>query len=272
MYVCMYIYIYIYIYIYMYVYNVYVHVCEYMCVSVCVCVCVCMHVHVCECVCVCVCVCGAIVCIGMCKCCTAVCMFLCLYLVCLLFIAFCEMFRCAPKWMSVQDTCVFKSYIRKQVVLKSLSSRKGSLLLWLKWCLLIHGLHVKSLCNIQMFSLLYILHLLVVLFIFRPFRGCDTAHYGFCGYISLFDGIIMLTALLIVFRNRIRMYPALVNCTTIDWFSEWPLDALLEVADKYLSEMSLGSEEEVSIHRRSFSQLLIYMHPEIAGYFTCIEN
>ena len=50
----------------------------------------------------------------------------------------------------------------------------------------------------------------------------------------------------VYFRNRIRMYPALVNCTTIDWFSEWPLEALLEVADKYLSEMSLGSEEEVS--------------------------
>lgn len=42
------------------------------------------------------------------------------------------------------------------------------------------------------------------------------------------------------------MYPAFVNCTTIDWFSEWPLDALLEVADKYLNEDSLGSEEEVS--------------------------
>ena len=41
------------------------------------------------------------------------------------------------------------------------------------------------------------------------------------------------------------MYPALVNCTTIDWFTEWPLEALLEVADKYLSEMTLGSEEEV---------------------------
>ena len=36
------------------------------------------------------------------------------------------------------------------------------------------------------------------------------------------------------FRNRIHMYPAFVNCTTIDWFSEWPADALLEVADKYL--------------------------------------
>ncbi|KAH3750456.1 hypothetical protein DPMN_184979 [Dreissena polymorpha] len=45
------------------------------------------------------------------------------------------------------------------------------------------------------------------------------------------------------------MYPAFVNCTTIDWFSEWPLDALLEVADKYLSEESLGSEAEVGIGR-----------------------
>jgi dynein heavy chain len=41
------------------------------------------------------------------------------------------------------------------------------------------------------------------------------------------------------------MYPAFVNCTTIDWFSEWPADALLEVADKYLTEITLGSEEEV---------------------------
>lgn len=46
-------------------------------------------------------------------------------------------------------------------------------------------------------------------------------------------------------RNRIRIYPAFVNCTTIDWFREWPVDALLKVADNYLSEISLGSEEEV---------------------------
>lgn len=48
------------------------------------------------------------------------------------------------------------------------------------------------------------------------------------------------------------MYPALVNCTTIDWFTEWPLDALLEVADKYLNEMTLGSEEEVCLHFPSY--------------------
>ena len=39
------------------------------------------------------------------------------------------------------------------------------------------------------------------------------------------------------------MYPAFVNCTTIDWFSEWPNDALLEVAEKYLEAMDLGAEE-----------------------------
>ena len=44
-------------------------------------------------------------------------------------------------------------------------------------------------------------------------------------------------------RNRIRMYPAFVNCTTIDWFSEWPQDALLEVAEKYVENMDLGDDE-----------------------------
>ncbi|KAA0188249.1 Dynein heavy chain axonemal, partial [Fasciolopsis buskii] len=45
------------------------------------------------------------------------------------------------------------------------------------------------------------------------------------------------------FRNRIRMFPAFVNCTTIDWFSEWPMEALLEVADRYLSEVILVVNE-----------------------------
>lgn len=48
---------------------------------------------------------------------------------------------------------------------------------------------------------------------------------------------------LLPFRNRIRMYPAFVNCTTIDWFSEWPQDALLEVAEKYVENMDLGDDE-----------------------------
>lgn len=40
------------------------------------------------------------------------------------------------------------------------------------------------------------------------------------------------------FRNRLRQYPALVNCTTIDWFCDWPKEALLEVAYKYISDVN----------------------------------
>lgn len=35
-------------------------------------------------------------------------------------------------------------------------------------------------------------------------------------------------------RNRCRMYPGLVNCTTIDWFHTWPAEALQEVAMKVI--------------------------------------
>ena len=41
------------------------------------------------------------------------------------------------------------------------------------------------------------------------------------------------------------MYPAFVNCTTIDWFSMWPQEALLEVADKYLIGIQMANEDEV---------------------------
>jgi dynein heavy chain len=45
------------------------------------------------------------------------------------------------------------------------------------------------------------------------------------------------------FRERCRMFPGLVNCTTIDWFTEWPADALYEVATRQMAGENLGSEE-----------------------------
>lgn len=33
---------------------------------------------------------------------------------------------------------------------------------------------------------------------------------------------------------RLRKYPSLVNCTSIDWFLNWPNEALLAVSDFYL--------------------------------------
>ena len=37
-------------------------------------------------------------------------------------------------------------------------------------------------------------------------------------------------------------FPALVNCTSIDWFQPWPSDALLSVGQKYLAEVDLGGD------------------------------
>ena len=42
------------------------------------------------------------------------------------------------------------------------------------------------------------------------------------------------------------MYPAFVNCTTIDWFSEWPQDALLEVAERSIEDLQ-DATDEVSV-------------------------
>lgn len=41
------------------------------------------------------------------------------------------------------------------------------------------------------------------------------------------------------FRNRLRMFPSLINCCTIDWFHEWPKDALEMVAHKFLEDVEM---------------------------------
>ncbi|KAJ3342735.1 Dynein heavy chain 7, axonemal [Gonapodya sp. JEL0774] len=44
------------------------------------------------------------------------------------------------------------------------------------------------------------------------------------------------------FRNRLRKFPSLVNCCTIDWFTAWPQDALEMVASKFLAEVDISDE------------------------------
>lgn len=50
-----------------------------------------------------------------------------------------------------------------------------------------------------------------------------------------------------VLRERLRKFPSLVNCTTIDWFRVWPTDGLSGVATRFLSEMDLTDELRLSI-------------------------
>ena len=49
-----------------------------------------------------------------------------------------------------------------------------------------------------------------------------------------------------IFRTRLRKFPSLVNCCTIDWFTEWPEEALLGVARGSIndSDLMLGKDED----------------------------
>lgn len=44
------------------------------------------------------------------------------------------------------------------------------------------------------------------------------------------------------FRTRCRMFPSLVNCCTIDWFTEWPREALLSVSTSFFENVDLGED------------------------------
>jgi dynein heavy chain len=63
------------------------------------------------------------------------------------------------------------------------------------------------------------------------------------------------------FRNRLRMFPALINCSTIDWFSDWPEDALQEVAMKYLANVQL----EAVINKANIASVFTTAHMSVVA-------
>jgi dynein heavy chain len=61
--------------------------------------------------------------------------------------------------------------------------------------------------------------------------------------------IIAMSPLGGAFVERNRKFPSLINCSTIDWFSEWPEEALLGVGKGQilLSEIDLGLDLEACV-------------------------
>ena len=42
-----------------------------------------------------------------------------------------------------------------------------------------------------------------------------------------------------LFRQRCRVYPSLINCCAIDWYDEWPSDALEAVGKAFLQSIEI---------------------------------
>jgi dynein heavy chain len=56
--------------------------------------------------------------------------------------------------------------------------------------------------------------------------------------------IIAMSPLAGEFRTRIRQFPSLVTCCTLDWFNEWPEEALLGVGKGQIlaTDVDLGTD------------------------------
>lgn len=48
------------------------------------------------------------------------------------------------------------------------------------------------------------------------------------------------------FRIRLRLYPSLVNCCTIDWYDSWPEDALTMVANHYMGKVNVSDRAKAA--------------------------
>ncbi|XP_023241581.1 dynein beta chain, ciliary-like isoform X1 [Centruroides sculpturatus] len=60
-------------------------------------------------------------------------------------------------------------------------------------------------------------------------------------------------------RVRSRKFPALINCTCINWFHKWPQEALLSVSQKFLGDIQVLSDEL----KDSVSLFMSYVHTSV---------
>ena len=60
------------------------------------------------------------------------------------------------------------------------------------------------------------------------------------------------------FRSRCRMFPSLVNCCTIDWFTAWPEEALLNVAKSSFENVDIG-EDDIKARDHYFKDIFQFL-------------
>lgn len=60
-------------------------------------------------------------------------------------------------------------------------------------------------------------------------------------------------------RVRSRKFPAIINCTSINWFHEWPQEALISVSLNFLKDSTVLTHE----YRDSVAKFMAYVHSSV---------
>ena len=63
------------------------------------------------------------------------------------------------------------------------------------------------------------------------------------------------------FKDRVQLYPAIINCCNVDWFFEWPVEALEFIAMNKLTDINLETDK---LHKSI--ELLQYFHSSAKQY------
>lgn len=66
-------------------------------------------------------------------------------------------------------------------------------------------------------------------------------------------------------RTRLRKFPSLITCMTINWFSAWPEDALNTVARAFLTEVELVADDEVAnaAMQQKLATMCVFFHSSV---------
>eukprot|EP00698_Gefionella_okellyi_P021807 TRINITY_DN713_c0_g2_i1.p1 TRINITY_DN713_c0_g2~~TRINITY_DN713_c0_g2_i1.p1 ORF type:complete len:3408 (-),score=943.41 TRINITY_DN713_c0_g2_i1:2225-11140(-) len=71
--------------------------------------------------------------------------------------------------------------------------------------------------------------------------------------------VLCMSPVGVEFRNRLRLYPSLVNCCTIDYFNDWPEEALRNVAADTLREIFMHDPKVLS----ALAELCTMIHTSV---------
>lgn len=68
---------------------------------------------------------------------------------------------------------------------------------------------------------------------------------------AIFQVVLCFSPVGSTLRVRSRKFPAVTNCTAIDWFHEWPQEALVSVSNRFIEDL-----EQLDVSRRHLCQFL----------------